>query len=456
MPTEDLKTFLYRQPATTLADLLLELAEDFPDVQKRLERLQVADNPSKLATAFRKTLAGWRRSQKYYDYKTVGAFASKLELWLDQVARELAPKDPAAALELLQAFIEADQIFFESADDSGAHIGDAVRKACRYWLKTAAQCETPEAVLAQRLMTLATADAYGAREGLFREAHLLLSEPAMRTLVADLERTMAALVAQHAGAPHMPYEVIKVSSGMSLIGEALKDPDVRVRAILGYRSDPNPLQKESMVQAYLEAERPKDAMKWLEGNWGHLDDRRQRLLAQAHAQLGQPELSHPLLQELFERSPSVEALRQWLDGLTPQQQVAAMERAGQGALAMSDPGRAAHLLVELHRESDAEAVLVEKAAAIDGMDYYRLPMLAKTLVDGGRLKGATAVYRALLINILERANTRAYGHAARYLESLTLMSREDLAPLATHEEFVALLREKHGRKASFWSLVAGG
>jgi len=453
MPTEDLSAFLRRQPASALADLLVELANDHPDVQKRLQRLQLSDSPSKLATTFRKTLAGWRRSQKYHDYKSVRAFAGKLELWLDQVARELAPKDPAVALDLFEAFIEADASFFECADDSGGDIGDAVRKACRYWLDMAAQCEAPEAVLRERLLRLANADAYGAREGLFREAHLLLSEHAMRDLVGELEGTMAVLVAQGKGASQLPYEVIKVSAAMSLIGEALKDPDVKVRAILSYRPDPNPMQKETMVRAYLEADRAEDAMKWLQGDWGHLDDRRQRLLAQAHSQLGNAELSHPLRQELFEKSPSVDALHLWLDNLPPAQQVAAMEHAGLVALTMSNPGLAAQILVELHREADAEAVLVDKATAIDGADYFVLPTLAKTLTADGRSKGATAIYRALMLNILERANARAYGHAVRYLERLQLMSATDLAPLPSHEDFVAQLKSKHGRKTAFWSRV---
>ncbi|MDC6167776.1 hypothetical protein [Paucibacter sp. XJ19-41] len=58
MPTENLATFLRRQHASTLADILLELANDHPDVHKRLQRLQLCDSPSKLAAAFKKTLAG--------------------------------------------------------------------------------------------------------------------------------------------------------------------------------------------------------------------------------------------------------------------------------------------------------------------------------------------------------------------------------------------------------------
>lgn len=455
MPTEDLSAFLLRQPASALADLLIELANDHPDVHKRLQRLKLSASPGKLAAAFKKTLAGWCRSQKYHDYKSARAYAAKLELWLDQVARELAPKDPALALDLFEAFIEADASFFESADDSGGAIGDTVRKACRYWLDTAAQCEAPEAVLSERLLSLANADGYGAREGLLREANLLLSEQAMRELVAALEGKMALLVARHRDSNQLPYEVFKASAALSLVGEALKDPDVKVRAILSYRSDPNPLQKETMVRAYLEADRAEDAMKWLQGDWGHLDDRRQRLLAQAHSQLGNAELSHPLRQELFEKSPSVDALHLWLDELPPAQQAAATERAGHIALALPNPGPAAQILIELHRQADAEAVLVDKAAAIDGADYFMLPTLAKTLAADGRSKGATAIYRALMLNILARANARAYGHAARYLERLRQMSDMDLAPLPSHEDFVAQLKSKHGRKTAFWALAGG-
>ncbi len=453
MPTEDLHAFLRRQPPAALADLLVELANDHPEVDKRLQRLQLSDSPGKLAAMFRKTLAGWRRSTKYHDYKSVGEFAAKLELWLDQVARELAPKDPALALDLFEAFIEMDATFFENADDSGGDIGDAVRTACRYWLQTSARCDVPESALGARLVKLATADGYGARDGLLREAHVLLSEPALREIVAELEAKMAVLVARHRGAGQVPYEVINVSASMSLVGEALKDPDVKARAILSYRSEPNAMQKEAIAQGYLTADRAEDAMKWLQGDWGHLDDRRQRLLAQAHSQLGNAELSHPLRQQFFQKSPSVDAPHLWLDDLPPAQQVAAMEHAGEVALALPNPGLAAQILIELQREADAESVLVDKAAALDGADCFLLPTLAKTLAAGGRSKGASAIYRALTLNILERASARAYGHAARYVDCLALMAATDLAPLSSHEDFMAALRSKHGRKTAFWSLL---
>ena len=138
-PTESLDSFLQRQEASTLANLLMELAADQEAVRARLARMQLADRPDKLAAAFKKTLAGWRRATKFYGYRESREFGLALEAWLDQIARELLPKDPPAAVGLFESFIETDTSWFERADDSDGCVGDAVRAACRHWLAAAAQ-----------------------------------------------------------------------------------------------------------------------------------------------------------------------------------------------------------------------------------------------------------------------------------------------------------------------------
>lgn len=170
LPPEDLPTFLQRQDVSTLVAVLLELAQDQEAVKARLTRLQLADWPDKLLAEFRKTLNGWRRSKRFVAGGEAREFGRALEAWLEQIARELMPKAPPAALELFQAFIEADAVFFERADDSDGAVGDAVRSACRYWLEAASRCETPPNELSDRVTGLFTADAYGAREELLRRA----------------------------------------------------------------------------------------------------------------------------------------------------------------------------------------------------------------------------------------------------------------------------------------------
>lgn len=293
-PAEDPADFLARQPKEALVAVLVELARDHEAVQARLARMQLADQPDKLAAAFRKTLAAWKRSSKFYRYREAGEFGRDLEDWLDQVERELSPKAPAAALTLFQAFIEADASWFERADDSGGVIGDAVRSACRCWLRAAARCEAAPDEWPDRLLALYLADQYGARDELLGHAGLLLDEAAQRGLVATLDAQLSAALEACPAPEKPPYEVFRISGALSLLSESLRDPDVNVRATLRLSADPNPVQRQAFARAYLQADRPADALVWLQDSWGHLEDSRLGLLAEAQEKLGRFEESVPI------------------------------------------------------------------------------------------------------------------------------------------------------------------
>jgi hypothetical protein len=335
---DNLEAFLHALDARTLATVLLELAREHEVVQQRLVRLQMADRPDRLAAGFRKTLAGWRRAAKFLAYREAREFGLALEAWLAQIERELMPKDPAAALDLAEAFIESDAAFFDRADDSGAAIGDAVRAGCRLWLHAAAQCEAPSDQWPSRLVRLVSADQYGAREELLRHADRLLDEPALRQLVASFEAKMREALAAHPGESRLPTEVFGASGALSLLAQALRDPDVHVRAVLRYSPQPTPHQKEAFVRAYLERGRPGDALPWLEGSsWQHMEDTRQRLLAEALRGLDRRDESVQIRQRLFERTLAVSDLHAWLEDLPVASQAAAVERARELALNHNDP-----------------------------------------------------------------------------------------------------------------------
>ena len=83
--------------------------------------------------------------------------------------------------------------------------------------------------------------------------------------------------------------------------------------------------------------------------------------------------------------------------------------------------------------------------------------LAQALKSHQRLRGETAIYRALLTAILTRAYARAYGHAARYWARLREIAATGigLLPLESHEDFEAAIRSRHARKTAFWAHVNG-
>jgi len=169
--------------------------------------------------------------------------------------------------------------------------------------------------------------------------------------------------------------------------------------------------QQGFVRAYLDHDRPADALHWLDGHWAHLESSRLRLLAETLAKLGRASDSAAVRKELFD---------------------------------------------EVGDEALAEGALVDNADRVDGNHYGKLVPLAEALEARGLLRGATACCRALLLAILARAYVRVYGHAARYFKRLGEIAgrQPDVRPLAPHESFVAVVRTQHARKVAFWSYVA--
>jgi hypothetical protein len=334
-------------------------------------------------------------------------------------------------------------------------IGDAVRAACRHWLQSAARCESPPDVWPERLLKLYQSNEYGARDELLRCADLLLDEPAQRRLVARLESQLAQALEASPRGEGPRIDVFRISGALSLLAESLHDPDVMVRASLRYSPNPNPVQRQAFVRAYLDADRPADALAWLQDPWGHLDASRQDLLADALERLGRFEESLPIRQWMFERTLSDFYFQRWVEHLPEAARREAVAHARQLALRHDDLTAAATLLLQLGDPAAAEARLLAEPGRIDGNHYGSLVPLAKALHTHECPRGETVVYRALLKAILDRAYARAYGHAARYWARLGEIAGSgiSLLPLLSREDFEAEIRARHGRKSAFWVYV---
>lgn len=251
--------------------------------------------------------------------------------------------------------------------------------------------------------------------------------------------------------------MFRISAALSLLAESLRDPDISVRASLRYSPNPNPMQRQAFARAYLDADLTADALGWLQDPCGHLDDSRQDLLADALERLGRFEESSPIRQRMFERTLSDFYFERWLQHLPEAARSDAIAHARKLALAHDDLAAAAALLLSLGDAAAAEDRLVAEHGRIDGNDYGRLVPLAKALRAQECSRGEAVVCRALLMGILDRAYTRANGHASRYWGRLAEIagSGADLLPLPAHEDFEAEIRARHARKTAFWAYVNG-
>jgi hypothetical protein len=240
------------------------------------------------------------------------------------------------------------------------------------------------------------------------------------------------------------------------LSEALRDPDVKVRATLRHSPQPNDVQKEGFVQAYLAADRSADALRWLDEPWdGFREPGRLRWGAQALHALGRTDEAAALRQQVFEATRAVSDLHAWVELLPAPAQAAAIDRARALAMQEADPEVAARLLLDIGDDAGAQAALLARAEQLDGRRYDALRPLAKALEERACWAGATAVYRALMLAILERAYTPAYRHAAKDWQRLRELAElcPDPAPLVSPAEFEAAVRQRHGKKVSFWGLV---
>jgi hypothetical protein len=62
---DEIARLVARQDAQTLAQVLLELAEDYPPVYQRLERLRLSDDPAALRAQFTQQVHRWENDPRY-------------------------------------------------------------------------------------------------------------------------------------------------------------------------------------------------------------------------------------------------------------------------------------------------------------------------------------------------------------------------------------------------------
>lgn len=453
---EKATAFLEGLEKTALVSLLVELAEDNEFVRERMERLLDSGDPRKLVARFRRSLTGWRRGSRLITYGESGAFAAELERWLQQVKRELMPLDAKLALDLYETFIESDGALLNRADDSNGSIGDAFGFACQCWLQAAARCPPGKDDWVERIYKLAKADDYGVREDLLGAANLLLNEEALRQLASRFESELQAAVHRSKNSAHLVPEVFSAAGALQLVGRALRDPEVSVRATLVYSPDPNPLQRAGFVKGYLQFGPAQKALAWLDGDWGHHEGSRMHLLAETYRALARREDEAKVREQIFSRSGRVDDFRNWQGAVDAASRPRTVEAARARASAHADPIEAAALLLEIGDDASAEALILKEAAQINGNDYPRLVPLAHATESRKLLLGCTVCYRALLNGILSRGYAKAYSHGARYLEKLREIAPNLVGPLPfdSPQVYEAQLLSAHKRKVSFWKHVS--
>jgi hypothetical protein len=434
-----------------LARLLAELASQDPTVLEQVQFLLAAGNAAASAKTLRSTLRAWTRSQRFIPYQEAFGFGDRLEGWLDRVEEELLNQEPALALDLLEAFLQSDHRILGRADDSAGCLGTAYRRACPLFARAAAGVASP-ADLAGRVTRLVEKDDYGVRHGLLEHVPQFLGREAIGRLVARWRKQAAP----GAGSRRDRAPLLRIQAVAASTGDA---PLYAEAALEGRSADEQPLIGLQVAQQFVLAGRPAEALAYVpaEANVpSHWFDEYAETLGRVYEALGRAEELRELRQRHFLQRPDPERLERYLGGLAAEARPAAKERMRQAVLSGGyDPTQKAAFFAELGDGATAAQVILADPTAFGRAAYPALRPLARRL-EASQPLAASIVYRALVDSILERAQPKAYPHAARYLRRLGQLAAKIRAwsPVAPHDSYLQALRARHGRKRAFWAQVA--
>lgn len=443
--TDDRKQQLSQIDADTLADALLQLAEQHETADELVNRL-LATPEDNLRHAKSK-IAGLKRSKRFVRWGESAALARKLEGVLSDI--KAATDDPETGAALVIKFLETDEAVIGRCDDSSGHVGDVYRFFAReLFVEYAKRCED-KPKLAKQVTRLNQQDDYGLRFWLIDCAADHLPENVIRDMIDSLEHTAAK-------EPHERNQIhwqVQIES----LARQINDAEIFERIRMRGKDTPTRADSIEIARIHLANGDARAALAWMERDPDRhstfKQDERDQLLLQIHGELGQKDAQEETAWRIFRRYRSEKSLEKLLAVIGENRRTKVIEGelaiiVGKETLSLAD----AAFLVEVGKVEEAENYLIKRRDQINGDFYDGVLSLAERMESVDSPLATTLLYRALLDSILRRAQTRTYGHGVRYLKKLENLATKvkDWKDIEDHGDFESRIQSDHSRKTSFW------
>lgn len=476
MPSE--KTFnaknLAALGADRLAELLLELASGDAAAKRRL-RLELASQSGgeDVVAEVRKRLATIAKSKSFVDWHKVRALAKDLEAQRTAIMKHVAPTKPADALDLLWRLLEIAPSIYERCDDSNGTIGDVMDEVLENLGEVAKSAKPSAEKLAERVFVSVCANDYAQFDGLIEEIAEALGKDGLGLLKGKFEtlagtppvkpkgqeRRVLAISSRgtiyeddYAGDRHARL----IRSALTEIADALGDVD-GYAARFSDAEQANPAIAADIAERLLNAGRAPEALTALakadpdagrSRRWPDCERVRIAVLDE----LGRGAEAQAERWAIFERDLNADYLRAYLKGLPDFDDEDAETRAIAHAGDYAGFHQALAFLIEWPTHDAAAALILTRRGELDG-DHYELLTPAADALDQRHPLAAMLMLRAMIDFALDRARSKRYGHAARHLKTCMYLSEriDDWRGHPDHDEWVAGLQLRHGRKTAFWN-----
>ena len=432
--------------------------------------------PSAVAAIIDRRLASLERARGIIEWTKRKAFAADLKATVSTIADELGGADPAAAAErmlrLLRLLRAADQVF-ERVDNASGSVQAIFMDAADTMSALVARMAGEDRMsLVERVTPLLLGDEEGLIDAAVHGMIPLLAAEERAALDHALERALASSRATRDWQRQARRD--RLLQARQAIADAAADVDAFI-ALEAQR--PESMQDSlGLAERLLQAGRTAEALAWVRRprrpglRAMTLEDvadgaaatdvfahRQVRLEIRILAAGKDTEAAQRLRWATFEASLDVDLLRAYVAALPDFEDEEALDRAFAHVAAHPQRYRALAFFLAWPRLDLASRLVLRHAGSWEGRYYEVLAPAAETL-EHDHPVAATVLYRALIDDILARARSPAYGHAARYLTRLALIHVDEVAAsgLVAHGAYRDALKRSHGRKYGFWTLVENG
>jgi hypothetical protein len=357
--------------------------------------------------------------------------------------------NPRAGVELAAAFYRADGAVFDQCDDSSGNVGDVFRvDARKLFISYASRCLDKQ-WLSELVFDLNREDDYGVRDILIDCAGQYLPESTIRGLI---ERFQEAAVRE----PD-EYEKRHFLLRVESLARQIKDAPLFEKARISAWGTLSTAACVDIGRVYLESGDAETALSWLQrvpAEETFQIHERDHLLMDIYGKTGNTQEQGEVAWRIFRRHRSADTLAGLLAIIGHDQTDSVIGNEMAEILENKSLSYTSELfLVEIGNMDAAETYLLDRADQLNGDFYDGLLPLAERMEQADRWLCASIIYRALLDSILRRARSKTYTHGARYLKRLDRLAKaiSDWRRFENHDAYLANLRQRHGRKTSFWS-----
>jgi tetratricopeptide (TPR) repeat protein len=443
--------------AARLAELLITLSQGNA-AAKRVLRLALAEQwgPTEIAREVRKRLATISRSGSFLDGRQRDALLKDLDQQRRAIVGPIAEHEPALAVDLLWTFLELVEPVLERCDDSDGHVMPLFHQVTSDLGAVAARGKGNPEALADQVYGALIDNGYGQFDHLIEHLKEALGTVGLAHLRQRLE-------ASRYRKPSDESRQITVRLAMLDIADALEDAEAYLAE---YRDhDPGALSVPSfaadVAERLMAAGRADEALTLLDAADPRETNRSAGLEEWLDARIAALEMldrgqeAQRLRWQHLERCLSIRHLRDYLQHLPDFEDAAEEERALGQVLDHPSFNRALRFLHQWPDRRRAAQLILRRLSELDGDCYELLGPVAESLEVEQPL-AATLCLRAMIDFSLERARSTRYRHAARHLGTCLGLAPgiEDWGAMVDHRTYMARLRQEHGRKYGFWSLVS--